>query len=200
MPKTPKKLEPKSMLQVRKAIAKVPTRTVVPESAEYLAVRSRLATVGNGLEVRASSVPAAGMGLFATRNFAKGDPVTEYEGKLITHSEAKQLSKEDRSHVRSHILQRWAINGKIVGGRPISASSLQGRGGGAMVNHVASSKANVVFDHVDSAKFAAEMANWMSSPSSPFPDPHGRITFMRASKPIKKGDELFAYYGKDYWK
>jgi hypothetical protein len=197
----PRRITP-AVLKPRKTIGKPkrPKKTVVPENAEYLMVQASLTTVGDGVLVRPSTIPAAGSGLFANRDFAKGAPVTGYEGKLITHAEAKRLSKEDRSHVRAHQRQRTALNGKIVAGRPLSPASIQGRGGAAMTNHKKGGKANVVFDNVDSARYLAQLANWMVSSSNPHPDPQGRITYLKARRAIRKGEELFVDYGEDYWK
>lgn len=36
-----------------------------------------LSTIGNGVEIRSSSLPGAGNGLFADRHFARGDLITE---------------------------------------------------------------------------------------------------------------------------
>ena len=157
----------------------------------------QMATVGSGVAVRRSTLAGAGQGLFATRGFAKGDAVTGYEGRIISHQAARGLSREDRSHVRAHQLQRTAIDGKITGD---PSNVLCGRGGGSMVNHSPVTEANVAFDSVDSDQYKAQLDAWMKTPSAAYPDPGGRTTYLRAMVDIAAGDELFAYYGKTYWK
>ena len=62
---------------------------------------SRLATIGNGVSVRQSAIPASGLGLYATRDFEAGDFVTEYDGQ-------KNLSKADciARSVHTHICHK----------------------------------------------------------------------------------------------
>ncbi|KIY98211.1 hypothetical protein MNEG_9752 [Monoraphidium neglectum] len=56
-----------------------------------------LGTIGRGVEVKKSSIALAGNGLFAARPFARGDLITEYVGRLISHEEA-QLLRARRAH------------------------------------------------------------------------------------------------------
>lgn len=46
------------------------------------------ATVGNGVFVATSIIPDSGRGLFAGKNFKKGELVTEFYGYVITKKEA----------------------------------------------------------------------------------------------------------------
>lgn len=51
----------------------------------------KVSTVGFGVEVAPSSIPEAGMGLFASREFRRGELVTEYVGRIVSRSEAQEL-------------------------------------------------------------------------------------------------------------
>lgn len=163
--------------------------------SEHRVFRHSLATLGDGLEVRVSSIPGAGQGVFATRYFAAGSPVTEYQGDLVTFAAAKAMTREERSHVRALQLNRTAIDGKRV-----AALALDGSGAGALTNHACAATANVEFAHVDSVRYQAEFDQWRRVMSAPFPDPTGRLLFMRATRDIAPGDELLADYGEDYWR
>lgn len=48
---------------------------------------STLATIGDGVELRCSGIPNAGLGLFATRAFRKNQWITVYEGNVVRRTE-----------------------------------------------------------------------------------------------------------------
>ena len=48
-----------------------------------------LATIGDGVDVRDSTVEGAGGGLFACRRFSKGAFITEYEGERFVVGEER---------------------------------------------------------------------------------------------------------------
>lgn len=69
------------------------------------------ATIGDGVEVRASSIEQAGNGLFASRAFARGDFITEYDGREISHTEAQLLRAQGaHTHVRCLSLQHAYVS------------------------------------------------------------------------------------------
>ena len=49
----------------------------------------------NGVEVRPSMVPAAGDGLFASRDFAEGELLGEYRGRVLSLVQAHKLENRD---------------------------------------------------------------------------------------------------------
>lgn len=64
------------------------------------------------LEVKRSTLPAAGMGLFARRTFRKGQRITEYKGRLRRW---KEVAHEDG--INTYLLRVnhfWAIDAKPV--------------------------------------------------------------------------------------
>ena len=81
------------------------------------------ATIGQGLAVVPSQLHDAGMGLFATMDFMKGDVITIYEGEHIYKEEA--CKREVKTHMAS-ICSRLVIDGIK---RPEN-----GIGGGSFVN------------------------------------------------------------------
>jgi hypothetical protein len=161
------------------------------------------ATVGDGVEIRRSNIPQAGNGLFATRRFEAGDPITIYEGQLITHKQAQELTRQRlHTHVRSHIAHRWDLDGsRLADGTPITEplEQMRGLGGGAFINHIDEARVNATFDHVDSELMKKAFDDFARGGSPTF-DPTQRYTFVRATKTILPGDEILTDYGKDYWR
>lgn len=80
------------------------------------------ATVGDGVAVSASTIPGAGLGLFATRAFASGALVTAFDGELLSPAELRA------AELRTHTVQH---DGLIVAGL---REPVLGRGGGSFAN------------------------------------------------------------------
>jgi len=178
----------------------------------------RMATVGNGIEIRLSTVPNAGNGVFATRDFPRGAPITMYVGKAITHSQGK-VKGYQHSHVRTLFKMRWAIDGLFMPtGTPITdpQRQLQGFGGGAYVNDSWGMPnyerlRNAVFDRVDGPRVeqvnrAVQLAMLERNPKviHPLPNfdllnPSNAYEVLRATRDIYAGDEVLVSYGISYW-
>ena len=126
------------------------------------------ATVGDGLSVRRSTIPTAGNGLFADRDFARGSVITKYDGPI-----AMVPSVLPAADAMTH----WAslMRGLVVQGlrRPIL-----GRGGGSFMNHVPRG-ANATFVKNDAAEH-----------------PYYGI-YVKARRNVAKGDEILLTYGRD---
>lgn len=146
-------------------------------------------TVGNGAEIKESTVPGAGLGLFTTCNFPAGACVGYWHPtQIIPYAEAKQHSLAQSTHYRSLFPMRWVIDGKILhGGDPRTV--LTGLGGAGYANDLRKQN-NCEFD-------------WMDWPGRTdpfdFSDLNARIIVLRATRPIAAGEELFVSYGDDYW-
>jgi hypothetical protein len=158
---------------------------------------------GVNLEIRPSMLAGAGNGLFALRDFAVGEPITEYYGELITFEEAiERKKKEGDSHIRSHIQRYWYIDGShMKDGTPIinAANQLHGKGGAAIANHKDKKHANSRYDFYDSPVNEERFNQWMGGNKTIQQLPEERTTYITATKPIKKGDEIFVDYGREYW-
>lgn len=83
---------------------------------------SSLSTVGDGVCVLPSSIPDSGLGLFAGREFGRGEYITLYEGDSLTRKEA--WSRDVLSHMASR-------EGVFVDGLK---HPVPGRGGGSFSN------------------------------------------------------------------
>jgi hypothetical protein len=104
-----------------------------------------------------------GLGLKTTCMIAAGSPITQYEGCILSKSEADRIQesmphgKVLSSHFASVYFQGPVINGfsvreqdqspeEIVGGVPLSRHQLRGRGGGSFCNHTDDPNATLVRD------------------------------------------------------
>lgn len=153
------------------------------------AVLAILPTVGNGCEIKESSVPHAGLGLFATREFNVGALVSYWHPTaLIPYTIARRHSPAVTTHYRSLFSMRWVIDGKC-GGDPRVV--LHGLGGAGYANDLQSEKQNnCAFDWLD----------WPDRTDPfDFSDLNARIIVLCATKFIKAGQEIFVSYGHDYW-
>ena len=107
-----------------------------------------------------------GNGLFATRDFAKGELVTEYAGRSMRN----QIHVTEECKVQTHITHVSAPSQGLLGPDLYIQSDrtpVQGRGGGSFANQ--SRKSNVELCMQDGK------------------------AFMRAKAPITSGSEIFLY-------
>lgn len=137
-----------------------------------------VATLGNGVEARLSSIRGAGRGLFATRRFPRGAYITRYDGKLIQRQEAEALRRRGlHTHVRA--LRSggvWMVDG-LHADRP-------GMGGASMANDARDKRLNnaeLVLGYEDSR------------------NPVMMFVYLRAIRDIGVDEEIFVSYGKGYW-
>jgi hypothetical protein len=122
----------------------------------------------DGVRIKKSTIPAAGKGLYAARDFRKGEKVCTYEGRNIS---------EQTVNARSDDRNRFVEN--IQGGRCLDAwrkTSCYGR----MINSyhgMPKSKMNVKIMGPNVARAQATKLN------------------VKAIKQVKKGQEFFTTYG-----
>lgn len=139
----------------------------------------KMATIGNGVEVRTSTIANSGNGLFATRDFEKNEPITRYEGEIISKKDAEKLEKQKKN---SHFISYQAQHSVIVGLNDPTIS--QGRGGASFANDGKRDERypyNAVFDSTEQSEVV-------------------KVIFLKALVPIKNGQEIFVNYGNTYWK
>lgn len=164
------------------------------------------------VEVRTSTIPGAGYGLFAKRRFLQDEPITRYYGLIIKHSAARNAPIEAQSHMRALFLLAYTIDGKRLPatgfpeGVPLTDPSVQldGLGMAAMANDAEAPPSrelgfrnNAVFDKIDNAHNRRVIENMLDTRSI---DPNGRIVFLRATEDIEPGQEIFVGYGNRYWR
>jgi hypothetical protein len=131
------------------------------------------ATINHGIEVKTSTLKNAGRGLFATQKFEKGQWITKYEGSLIDQKQAIKLRKEKRAQFLATCESQWTV----VNGNTHVRS---GFGGAQFANH-----------EENKTKINAKLVIYVDRkhPHSPWP-------YLRATRIIQPGEEIFCSYGK----
>ena len=139
--------------------------------------------IDNGVEIKRSNIPNAGLGLFASKKFSKGDTVTEYDGVIIDRNTAMQL-REDRkdTHIVALTVQHSAIDGL--------KKQISGRGGASFANDINDTKDyNVTF-----CRTSKIIPGLPDTRTGTFTD-LTRV-FLKATKDINPGEEIYVNYGK----
>lgn len=162
------------------------------ERSEFDELRERLANGNRDVEVRTSTLPDAGLGLFARRAFAAGEPITRYDGFIIPYEQARKASRAERSHHHELLPMRFTLDGSRDAdtGLPIvdPSSELVGRGMGAWAKEARDpARANAEYDFLDNE---ANMRVIESGVSLRLLSPHDRFWFLRATRDIAEGDEI----------
>lgn len=70
-----------------------------PKNDAFKTNETFLGPAWNYVEVRASLIPGAGSGLFAKRQFAVGEVICEYRGKVLSFVQAIRLPKCKRDYL-----------------------------------------------------------------------------------------------------
>jgi SET domain-containing protein len=155
---------------------------------------AKAATIGNDVFVYESKIPNAGRALFAADDFADGNWITEYDGELIDKKTADaRLQQGKDTHIRSLEFGHSFVDG-------FYCTNTRGRGGASFANdpwtlgkNVASGMYNAKFEKFQS--FDPKVGVKTRTGDMELPN---RV-FLRAIKRIKKGDEIYVDYGKDFW-
>ena len=137
--------------------------------------KKALCSINHGVLVKPSTIPGANNGLFVDRDFKRGDWITYYDGdvKSVGIQDRELLSRgshDDWSHVIG-IDQYTVIQ--------CHKEPVPGSGGGGFIND----GINIFLP--PNVKFVA--------------DSERRMVCVRATRDIKKGEELFVSYGRNYW-
>lgn len=174
-------------------------RAVVNSGSNYLDMKAHISTLGDGLETKTSTIPGAGLGLFATRDFADDEVITSYYGMLVPYKEAK---RRNPSHIRALFPMHTAIDGRFMrDGTEITDPNLQLRGKGvaALCNDARDEERNnAIFITAHSEENQKRFLAWERG--APFRlDPEQSDVFIVADGPIKAGEEIFVSYGQRYW-
>jgi len=134
------------------------------------------ALVGKGVAVRPSTLPGAGLGLFAVDAFASRDIVTEYAGRALSRAEARATDTR-----RTHIAARTGTI--VLGLHDADAAAEAGQGGGSF--------ANDCFNAPPAMRAVYNVELYDSSRRL------GRLYLrVRPQTTVRAGDELFLNYGR----
>lgn len=145
-----------------------------------------LAFIGWGLAIVVEG--AWGFGLKATRDFPANTPITQYEGRLLTKLEAKDIREGPQGQYIASHFATTAHNGVVingysvaptVGGYRVTVEDMFGKGGASFVNHCNTPNARMVRDRTKSEG-----------------DGHG--VFIVSNCAIKSGKFIHVHYGKSF--
>ena len=126
---------------------------------------------GGGLEVRASTVPGAGRGLFAARHFARGSLLCVYRGTTVSLVEA--IRRKEAGEHGDYVMGGFGANVRIdAGGHPE-----------VLARYINDDLSELPRHNVKFVKLKAH-----------------KCALVLALRDIEAGEELFAFYGEGYWK
>ncbi|MBY0432792.1 MAG: SET domain-containing protein-lysine N-methyltransferase [Cyclobacteriaceae bacterium] len=120
------------------------------------------------LLIKKSTLPGAGLGLFAKKRFRKGDRIVEYKGRRLPWREAK---KEDGHNGYLLRLNRTTA----IDAQPYKKAMGRYANDAAGLSRIAGKRNN---------------AEYLT---------YGDQCFIEATRTIRKGDEIFVSYGRDFW-
>lgn len=145
------------------------------------AARQIGATIGHGLRVGPSTIEGAGCGLFATKRFKKNKLITGMEGRTIDKRQADALrAKGQHQWIRALLLQDLYVNGlrcRKWGVKGVAGASFANDSRNAATN-------NSTFHSVDKVG----KVEWVTP-----------IIALKATRDIKRREEIFVSYGRTYW-
>lgn len=158
-----------------------------------------IATVGDGVETRESSLPNAGYGLFATRDFEPWEIVTFYDGAVGERIPVTEIEPSYRTHAR-RLNSYYTIYGNYThDGTPIdlTKNGAKGMGGGAFINTVKAENEGVT--DLNCAWYV--IRSYENLPRmDKSEDPFQIINLIYTKRAITAGSEFFIDYGQDYWR
>lgn len=142
-----------------------------------------------------SKLPHAGVGVFATRRIARGDPITIYDGRprlRVDPIDKPDSNRDDGCAYTSHFASLspapWIIEG--LRSDAISEDDMVGRGIGSLCNHASDANAKlVVVEPVGGRMLEPVYYNDCEPSTCP-----GLVVF--AARDLKIGEEVTISYGR----
>ena len=153
---------------------------------------SRVAVIGEGVEIKKSSIIGADRGLFASRAFSRNEVITEYDGEVIsTHEASARRARNGPGHLKTLLPQFAVLDGNIV--------PEAGRGGGSFANDIGFD----VVEHTYTRNHPRHNAVYTHR-VLPIPSKRTGIAvlgsvWLKAMRDIREGEEIFVSYGKGFW-
>lgn len=164
------------------------------------AIKARLPVIGEGsLLLAQSTLPGAGFGLFADRDFRNGEIITFYTGPISKYIHPSKLDPFYATHAR--MVNSWyTMYGNYTddGLRRLDTNNagdreyLTGKGGGPFINHNTG-----VAGQPNSTWYPVRSKENRAKPMDE--NPFDIIIMIAATRDIDEGEEIFINYGNDYW-
>lgn len=145
--------------------------------------KNAVASIGYGVRVKPSTIPDAGLGLFASKNFKKNEMITEFDGNIIDKETAKKVQRT-RPSATFHFVG-LTLGFSVIDGVKIA---IPGRGGASFAND---SMNNPPYN----ATFFRTKKVMPDLPDQRTGDLELTRLFLKALRDIAKGEEIFVDYG-----
>ena len=142
------------------------------------------------LEIRKSTIPDAGCGLFAAQDIKKGGLITEYGGALLESGKHDEVFRGQRSH----LMATDAYHGVRIDGRVFDKAPF--RLEDYIARHEVMAFANSSRDKSNKSTTTNSDRKWtvMQIPDEHNNNVYRARMFLKATKPIKNGEEIFYRY------
>lgn len=128
-----------------------------------------MALLEKNLQVKRSSIPGAGKGLFTKVDIKKGTRIVEYKGQVVTWKEVEKMADDRNGYVfffnNKYCLDAWKTKKGVA--------------------HYANDAKGIV--RIEGVKNNAEYVT------------EKRRCFIEALRDIPKGSEILVGYGAEYW-
>lgn len=158
------------------------------------------------IRIDMSSIAHAGLGLFAQRAFAAGEPITEYSGEIIEHVLATQ---RPFSHLRTLLSMTYVLDGlrtpegdivdPLTNAQTLGAAAFANDADGSCLLFNTDTESGCVNQqHENNCHYATFDSVEQGDLVYGF-KPVERIVYLAASHNIEAGEELFVSYGRTYW-
>jgi SET domain-containing protein len=172
---------------------------IYADEAALLAAYERTEEQSRRLYLSASSLPTAGLGLFAKDDIPKDTLVTIYGGPVVTRKEALKLSVEELSHARA-IMRHLTFLGEKDMSKVLPTH----------LGHMLNDSVDLEISKFRSIKRRVEpnvafVTAKIKALDKPVPDlkvtdVHSKITiFVKTIADVQAGNELLISYGDEYW-
>jgi len=124
------------------------------------------------LVVKKSQLPKSGKGLYTLENIPKGEYIIEYKGEIITDKEATRRAAEDDCYGYMFYINK----NRCIDAYYTTEHKARYANDAAGLGRVEDLKNNSVYETID------------------------KKCFIKSTRNIKAGEEIFVSYGKEYWK
>ena len=143
------------------------------------------------LEIKTSTIPNGGLGIFAKKIYKKGDWITDYPGKYVNSNQYEKLMNKGDFNTYYYSIFNQFNNKTLIGDSQFKSDISQC---GHLINDINNITYNEIFDNDKIKEYIYSKKNT----NVEFVIDGDKIQLF-ARKNISKNEELFAHYGVMYW-
>lgn len=143
------------------------------------------------LEIKKSTIPNAGLGIFAKKTYKKGDWITDYSGKYVNSKQYEKLINERDFNTLYYSIYNQSNNKTLIGDSQFKNDISQC---GHLINDISNINYNEIFDNNKIKEYIYSKKNT----NVDFVIDGDKIQLF-ARRNILKNEELFTHYGVMYW-